>query len=157
MVIIMNRQYVRYTYLWNIAKFASNVVMMSGMNENAALARIVVSDTYQSIKKNNESFNDEALVNAAKEFCNGIGIVVSDGSNVSQPSETLMFKLFCFESYITAKNMSEAEAASVFVQNGIGTYLETVYNVIKTDNQHNIVLDIDIYIKAREVAHQSEL
>lgn len=153
----MNRQYVRYTYLWNIAKFASNVVMMSGMNENAALARIVVSDTYQSIKKNNESFNDEALVNAAKEFCNGIGIVVSDGSNVSQPSETLMFKLFCFESYITAKNMSEAEAASVFVQNGIGTYLETVYNVIKTDNQHNIVLDIDIYIKAREVAHQSEL
>lgn len=153
----MNRQYVRYTYLGNIAKFASNVVMMSGMNENAALARIVVSDTYQIIKKNNESFNDEALVNAAKEFCNGIGIVVSDGSNVSQPSETLMFKLFCFESYITAKNMSEAEAASVFVQNGIGTYLETVYNVIKTDNQHNIVLDIDIYIKAREVAHQSEL
>lgn len=153
----MNRQYVRYTYLGNIAKFASNVVMMSGMNENAALARIVVSDTYQSIKKNNESFNDEALVNAAKEFCNGISIVVSDGSNVSQPSETLMFKLFCFESYITAKNMSEAEAASVFVQNGIGTYLETVYNVIKTDNQHNIVLDIDIYIKAREVAHQSEL
>lgn len=153
----MNRQYVRYTYLGNIAKFASNVVMMSGMNENAALARIVVSDTYQSIKKNNESFNDEALVNAAKEFCNGISIVVSEGSNVSQPSETLMFKLFCFESYITAKNMSEAEAASVFVQNGIGTYLETVYNVIKTDNQHNIVLDIDIYIKAREVAHQSEL
>lgn len=156
----MNRQYVRYTYLWNIAKFASNVVMMSGMNENAALARIVVSDTYQSIKKNNESFNDEALVNAAKEFCNGIDIVVNDindSSNVSQPRETLMFKLFCFESYITAKNMNEAEVASVFVQNGIGTYLETVYNVIKTDNQHNIVLDIDIYIKAREVAHQSEL
>ena len=68
-----------------------------------------------------------------------------------------MFKVFCFESYITAKNMSEVEVASVFVQNGIGTYLETVYNVIKTDNQHNIVLDIDIYIKAREVAHQSEL
>ena len=156
----MNRQYVRYTYLWNIAKFASNVVMMSGMNENAALARIVVSDTYQSIKKNNESFNDEALVNAAKEFCNGIDIVVNDindSSNVSQPRETLMFKLFCFASYITAKNMNEAEVASVFVQNGIGTYLETVYNVIKTDNQHNIVLDIDIYIKAREVAHQSEL
>ena len=40
----MNRQYVKYTYLGNIAKFASNVVMMSGMNENAALARIVVSD-----------------------------------------------------------------------------------------------------------------
>ena len=153
----MNRQYVRYTYLGNIAKFASNVVMISGMNENAALARIVVSDTYQSIKKNNESFNDEALVNAAKEFCNGIDIVVSDSSNVSQPSETLMFKLFCFESYITAKDMSEAEVARVFVQNGIGAYLETVYNVIKTDNQHNIVLDIDIYIKAREVAHQSEL
>ena len=68
-----------------------------------------------------------------------------------------MFKLFCFESYITAKNMREAEVAGVFVQNGIGTYLETVYNVIKTDNHHNIVLDIDIYIKAREVAHQSEL
>lgn len=153
----MNGQYVRYTYLANIAKFASNVVMMSGMNENAALARIVVSDIYQSIKKNNESFNDEALVNAAKEFCNGIDIVVSDSSNVSQPSETLMFKVFCFESYIAAKNMSEAEVASVFVQNGIGTYLETVYNVIKTDNHTNVVLDIDIYIKAREVAHQSEL
>ena len=153
----MNRQYVRYTYLWNIAKFASNVVMMSGMNENAALARIVVSDTYQSIKKNNESFNDEALVNAAKEFCNVIGIAVNDNIDVSQPSETLMFKVFCFESYITAKNLSEAEVASVFVQNGIGTYLETVYNVIKTDNHTNVVLDIDIYIKAREVAHQSEL
>ena len=153
----MNGQYVRYTYLANIAKFASNVVMMSGMNENAALARIVVSDIYQSIKKNNESFNDEALVNAAKEFCNGIDIVVSDSSNVSQPSETLMFKVFCFESYIAAKNMSEAEVASVFVQNGIGTYLETVYNVIKTDNHTNVVLDIDIYINAREVAHQSEL
>ena len=153
----MNRQYVRYTYLWNIAKFASNVVMMSGMNENAALARIVVSDTYQSIKKNNESFNDEALVNAAKEFCNVIGIAVNDNIDVSQPSETLMFKVFCFESYITAKNMSEVEVASVFVQNGIGTYLETVYNVIKTDNHTNVVLDIDIYIKAREVAHQSEL
>ena len=153
----MNRQYVKYTYLGNISKFASNVVMMSGMNENAALARIVVSDIYQSIKKNNENYNDEALVNAAKEFCNGIGIVVNDNIDVSQPSETLMFKVFCFESYITAKNMSEAEVASVFVQNGIGTYLETVYNVIKTDNQHNIVLDIDIYIKAREVAHQSEL
>lgn len=97
------------------------------------------------------------MVNAAKEFCKGIDIVVNDSSNVSQPRETLMFKLFCFESYITVKNMSEAEVASVFVQNGIGTYLETVYNVIKTDNQHNIVLDIDIYIKAREVAHQSEL
>ena len=153
----MNGQYVRYTYLANIAKFASNVVMMSGMNENAALARIVVSDIYQSIKKNNENYNDEALVNAAKEFCNGIDIVVSDSSNVSQPSETLMFKVFCFESYIAAKNMSEAEVASVFVQNGIGTYLETVYNVIKTDNHTNVVLDIDIYIKAREVAHQSEL
>lgn len=153
----MNRQYVKYTYLVNIAKFASNVVMMSGMNENAALARIVVSDIYQSIKKNNENYNDEALVNAAKEFCNGIGIVVNDNIDVSQPSETLMFKVFCFESYITAKNMSEAEVASVFVQNGIGTYLETVYNVIKTDNHTNVVLDIDIYIKAREVAHQSEL
>ena len=153
----MNRQYVRYTYLWNIAKFASNVVMMSGMNENAALARIVVSDIYQSIKKNNENYNDEALVNAAKEFCNGIGIVVNDNIDVSQPSETLMFKVFCFESYIAAKNMSEAEVASVFVQNGIGTYLETVYNVIKTDNHTNVVLDIDIYINAREVAHQSEL
>ena len=153
----MNRQYVKYTYLWNIAKFASNVVMMSGMNENAALARIVVSDIYQSIKKNNENYNDEALVNAAKEFCNGIGIVVNDNIDVSQPSETLMFKVFCFESYITAKNMSETEVASVFVQNGIGTYLETVYNVIKTDNHTNVVLDIDIYINAREVAHQSEL
>lgn len=153
----MNRQYVKYTYLVNIAKFASNVVMMSGMNENAALARIVVSDIYQSIKKNNENYNDEALVNAAKEFCNGIGIVVNDNIDVSQPSETLMFKIFCFESYITAKNMSEAEVASVFVQNGIGTYLETVYNVIKTDNHTNVVLDIDIYINAREVAHQSEL
>ena len=153
----MNRQYVKYTYLENIAKFASNVVMMSGMNENAALARIVVSDTYQSIKNNNESFNDEALVNAAKEFCKSIAIIVNDSNNVSQPSETLMFKLFCFESYITAKSMREAEVAGVFVQNGIGTYLETVYNVIKTDNHHNIVLDIDIYIKAREVAHQSEL
>ena len=97
------------------------------------------------------------LINAAKEFCNGIGIVVNDNIDVSQPSETLMFKVFCFESYITAKNMSEAEAASVFVQNGIGTYLETVYNVIKTDNHTNVVLDIDIYINAREVAHQSEL
>jgi len=153
----MNRQYVKYTYLWNIAKFASNVVMMSGMNENATLARIVVSDIYQSIKKNNESYSDEALVNAAKEFCNGIGIAVNDNIDVSQPSETLMFKVFCFESYITAKNLSEAEVASVFVQNGIGTYLETVYNVIKTDNHTNVVLDIDIYIKAREVAHQSEL
>ena len=153
----MNRQYVKYTYLGNISKFASNVVMMSGMNENAALARIVMSDIYQSIKKNNENYNDEALVNAAKEFCNGIGIVVSDNIDVSQPSETLMFKVFCFESYITAKNMSEAEVASVFVQNGIGTYLETVYNVIKTDNHTNVVLDIDIYINAREVAHQSEL
>ena len=153
----MNGQYVKYTYLGNIAKFASNVVMMSGMNENAALARIVVSDIYQSIKKNNENYNDEAWVNAAKEFCNGIGIVVNDNIDVSQPSETLMFKVFCFESYITAKNMSEAEAASVFVQNGIGTYLETVYNVIKTDNHTNVVLDIDIYINAREVAHQSEL
>ena len=153
----MNRQYVKYTYLGNIAKFASNVVMMSGMNENAALARIVVSDIYQSIKKNNENYNDEALANAAKEFCNGIGIVVNDNIDVSQPSETLMFKVFCFESYITAKNMSEVEVASVFVQNGIGTYLETVYNVIKTDNHTNVVLDIDIYINAREVAHQSEL
>ena len=153
----MNRQYVKYTYLGNIAKFSSNVVMMSGMNENAALARIVVSDIYQSIKKNNENYNDEALVNAAKEFCNGIGIVVNDNIDVSQPSETLMFKVFCFESYITAKNMSEVEVASVFVQNGIGTYLETVYNVIKTDNHANVVLDIDIYINAREVAHQSEL
>ena len=142
----MNRQYVKYTYLGNISKLASNVVMMSGMNENAALARIVVSDIYQSIKKNNENYNDEALVNAAKEFCNGIGIVVNDNIDVSQPSETLMFKVFCFESYITAKNMSEAEVASVFVQNGIGTYLETVYNVIKTDNHTNVVLDIDIYI-----------
>lgn len=36
----MNRQYARYTYLGNIAKFASNVVMVSGMNENAALAKL---------------------------------------------------------------------------------------------------------------------
>ena len=47
----MNRQYVKYTYLENIAKFASNVVMMSGMNENAALARIVANDIYEKIKE----------------------------------------------------------------------------------------------------------
>lgn len=56
-----------------------------------------------------------------------------------------MFKVFCFESYITANNLSEAEVAGAFVQNVIGTYLETVYNVIKTDNHTNFVLNIDIY------------
>lgn len=76
--------------------------------------------------------------------------------NAIQPNETLMFKLYCFETYIAAKNMSEAEGTGVFVRNGIGAYLETVYDAIKKDNHHNVVPDIDIYIKTREAAHQSE-
>lgn len=134
----MNRQYVKPAYLENIAKLASNVIMMSGMNENVALSRIVVSDIYQRIKKNHESYNDEALVNAAKEFCNDAGIVANDNMDVSLPSEILMFKVF----------LCRMELARIF---------ETVYNVIKTDNPMNIVLDIDIYLHSREIAHQSEL
>lgn len=153
----MNKQYREYAYLEKIAKFVSNVVMMSGMHENVALAKIVVSDIYQSIKKNHEIYKDEILVNAAKKFCDGIGIASKDNADVLQPGETLMFKLFCFESYMVAKNMSEAEVASIFVQNGIGTYLETVYSVIGASDGMDVVIDIDIYIRAREVAHQSEL
>lgn len=153
----MNKQYSEYAYLEKIVGFATNVVMMSGMHENAALAKIVVSDIYHSIKKNHEIYKDETLINAAKEFCDGIGIASKDNAEVLQPSETLMFKLFCFESYMVAKNMSEAEVANIFVKNEIGTYLETVYSVIGAGDGMDVVIDIDIYIRAREVAHQSEL
>lgn len=156
-MLFINREYLKYSYLENVAKFASNVVRMSGMNENVALARIVISDTYYNIKKNDGNLSDEILLTFAKEFCQSIGITVNDNVDVSQPKEVLIFKLFSFESYITAKNMSEKEVANVFVNNGIGTYLETVYNIIKIDNYKNVVVDIDIYINAREVAHQSEL
>lgn len=153
----MDRQYTESAYLESIAKFASNVATMSGLTENAALARIVVTDTYRDIKKNHEHFHDADLLNAAEKVCRELGMKIREHIDISQPSETLKFKLFCFESYRKAKNMSEAEAAGVFVQNGVGTYLETAYSVIKTDNYTNVVLDIDIYINAREVAYRPEL
>lgn len=152
----MKSQYVKYAYLQTAAVFASDVAELSGMHENWALAKTVVSDVYQSIKKNYELFDAASILDAAKKLCDDVGVEANGSACISKPSETLIFKLFCFESYIYAKHMSEAEGARVFVQNGIGSYLETMYGLMRTDSG-SIVLDIDIYIHARQVAHESEL
>lgn len=152
----MKSQYLKYAYLETAAAFASNVAELSGMHENRALARAVVSDVYQSIKKDHKLFDAASLLDAAKKLCGDVEAESKGDICASEPSEMLVFKLFCFESYIEAKHMSEAEGARVFVQNGIGSYLETVYDLMMADSG-SIVLDIDIYIHARQVAHESEL
>jgi hypothetical protein len=65
-------------------------------------------------------------------------------------SKTLEFKVFCFEAYRAAKNMTGREAMALFKKFGILDYLETCYGVLHTTGRDYIVEDIDLFIKARQ-------
>jgi len=153
----MERRYKQYAYLDCAVQFILEVMLITDWSENYALARVVSSETYRLIKKNYSSYSSDEIFELARIFSKSNRNISEDNRHINKLSEMLHFKLFCFESYKEAKGLSEEETVKLFVMHGIGTYLETCYAIIKTDNHSNIVLDIDIYIQAREKAHQSEL
>ena len=153
----MERRYKKYAYLDCIAQFVLEVMLITDWSENYALARVVSSETYKLIKNNHTILSSNDVAELARTFCKSNRSISDEKRQTKELSEILHFKLFCFESYVEAKGINEEEAVKLFVMHGVGTYLETCYTIIKTDNHVSIVLDVDIYIQAREKAHQSEL
>ena len=153
----LERRYKKYAYLDSVAQFVLDVMKITNWTENYALARVVSSETYKLIKKKYVSLSAKEISELAISFCKPNYSISKDFCTTNESSEMLHFKLFCFESYIEAKGISEDDAVKMFVIHGVGTYLETCYSIIKTDNHVNVVLDIDIYIQAREKALQSGL
>lgn len=153
----MECRYRKYAYLDSTVQFVLDVMQITGWSENYALARAGSSAAYKAIKKNYRTLSRDDLLSMARKYVEGEGSASGEPCWVNESSEMLHFKLFCFESYMEAKKMTEEEAVQLFVMYGVGTYLETCYSLIKTDNHINVVVDIDIYIRARKKAQEFEL
>lgn len=65
-------------------------------------------------------------------------------------SDTLAFKVFCFEAYRAEKNMSGFEVMNLFKKYDVLNYLEKFYDVLHTTGRAYIIEDIDSFIEARK-------
>lgn len=64
-------------------------------------------------------------------------------------SDTLEFKVFCFEAYRAEKKLTGKEAITLFKKYGVLDYLATCFDVLHTTSRDYIIQDIDIFIKNR--------
>ncbi len=64
-------------------------------------------------------------------------------------SDTLAFKVFCFEAYRTENKLTGRETMELFEKYGVLSYLETCYDVLHTTGRDYLIADIDEYISAR--------
>lgn len=62
-------------------------------------------------------------------------------------SDTLEFKVFCFEAYRAEKKLTGKEAITLFKKYGVLDYLATCFDVLHTTSRDYIIQDIDIFIK----------
>jgi hypothetical protein len=67
-------------------------------------------------------------------------------------SETLAFKVFCFEAYKAEKRITGREAMNLFKKYGVLDYLDACFDVLHTTGRAYIIEDIDIFINARKNA-----
>ena len=67
-------------------------------------------------------------------------------------SELLDFKVFCFEAYRAAKNLTGRQAMDLFEQYGVLDYLTACYNVLHTTGRDYLIEDIDHFISVRRRA-----
>lgn len=65
-------------------------------------------------------------------------------------SKTLVFKVFCFESYRAEKNLSGKETMKLFKKYGVLDYITACFDVLHTTERDYIVEDIDIFIDVRK-------
>jgi len=71
---------------------------------------------------------------------------------VKEMSKTLEFKIFCLESYKSAHNMNGVSVLDVFNKYGVFDYIESFYDVLHSTGQQYITRDINLFIKARQLA-----
>lgn len=62
---------------------------------------------------------------------------------------TLLFTIFCLESYKTAHGLTGKEALRIFNQYKVFDYVHSMYDVLHSFGQEYIVQDIEQYIRAR--------
>ena len=67
-------------------------------------------------------------------------------------SKEMSFAIFCLESYKAHKSLSGKQAIDLFLQFGVFDYLTQFYDVLHTTGYQYINQDIDIYLKAQNVA-----
>jgi len=67
-------------------------------------------------------------------------------------SNTLAFKVFCFEAYRAEKKLTGFEAMEPFKKYGVLQYLEKCYDVLHTTGRDYLIEDIDLFINARKSA-----
>ena len=67
-------------------------------------------------------------------------------------SQTLEFKVFCFEAYRADKKLTGRETMNLFKKYGVLEYLGACFDVLHTTGRDYIVEDIDVFIDARKKA-----
>ena len=67
-------------------------------------------------------------------------------------SKEMKFTVFCLENYKIHRSMTGKEANELFKKYGVYDYLYEFYDVLHTTGYQYINNDIDIYLKARNVA-----
>lgn len=67
-------------------------------------------------------------------------------------SKEMKFTVFCLENYKIHRCMTGKEVNELFKKYGVFDYLYEFYDVLHTTGHQYINNDIDIYLKARNVA-----
>ena len=145
-------------FIENVRLIVRDLMRVTGWKENYILAKLVTSKTYEAIKLLDIELIPEKRKCFINSFCNENSISNDMiKSEVSEVSQALSLKILCFEKYCEIKRKTTDEVAELFALHSVGTYLETYFEVLRKCDETNLVTDLDIYITAREVAHQSEL
>ena len=67
-------------------------------------------------------------------------------------SKEMKFTVFCLENYKIHRSMTGKEVNELFKKYGVFDYLYEFYDVFHTTGYQYVNNDIDIYLKARNVA-----
>lgn len=67
-------------------------------------------------------------------------------------SKEMKFTVFCLENYKIHRSMTGKEVNELFKKYGVFDYLYEFYDVLHTTGYQYVNNDIDIYLKARNVA-----
>jgi hypothetical protein len=63
-----------------------------------------------------------------------------------------IFLVFCIEMYRVAKTMTGKQVVNLFKQYGVTDYIISCYEALHTTGYQYIIEDIDLFIKARQLA-----
>ena len=65
-------------------------------------------------------------------------------------TDTLEFKVFCFEAYRNEKKMAGRDVMALFKEYGVLDYIDNCFDVLHTQGRAYLIDDIDMYIAARK-------